>query len=59
MLHHNWENVSCSDSLNNVICNQGSVPPLGVNATTAEDVQATVRFASKNNLRLVIKKYWK
>jgi hypothetical protein len=55
MLHHNWENTSCSSLLNNVACTQGSVPRLGVNATTAEHVQATVRLASANNLRLVVK----
>jgi FAD/FMN-containing dehydrogenase len=34
---------------------QGSVPPLRVNATTAEHVQTTVHLASANNLRLVVK----
>ncbi len=55
MLHHNWENVSCSGLPNNVVCTQGSVPQLGVNVTTVEHVEATVRFASVNNLRLVVK----
>jgi hypothetical protein len=36
-------------------CEQGSVPPIGVDARTVEDVQLTVKFASDNNLRLVIK----
>ncbi|CAF4503761.1 unnamed protein product [Rotaria sp. Silwood2] len=55
MQNHNWENTSCSAYLANVICTQGSVPRLAVNALTAEHVQATVHFASVNNLRLVIK----
>ncbi|CAF0931701.1 unnamed protein product [Rotaria sordida] len=55
MQNHNWENTSCSDDLGNVTCTQGSVPRLAVNATTAEHVQATVRLANTNNLRLVIK----
>jgi len=50
MLHENWENTSYSGSYN-----QGSVPPLGVNATTIEHVQTTIRFASEKNLRLIIK----
>ncbi|CAF3544293.1 unnamed protein product, partial [Rotaria sp. Silwood2] len=54
MQNHNWENTSCSAYLANVICTQGSVPRLAVNALTAEHVQATVHFASVNNLRLVI-----
>ena len=36
-------------------CNQGSVPIIGVNATTPEDVQAAVRFAVQNDLKLVVK----
>lgn len=55
MQNHNWENVTCSSYFGNVTCTQGSVPRLAVNATTAEHVQATIRFASANNLRLVIK----
>ncbi|CAM2726255.1 unnamed protein product [Rotaria socialis] len=55
MQNHNWENTSCSDHLGNVTCTQGSVPRLAVNATTVEHVQATVRFSSAENLRLVIK----
>lgn len=55
MQNHNWENASCSHDRENVICTQGFVPLLGVNATTIEHVQTTVRLASANNLRLVIK----
>ncbi|KAF9458246.1 hypothetical protein BDZ94DRAFT_1284944 [Collybia nuda] len=36
-------------------CTQGSVPEIGVNARTIQDVQATVKFASTHNLRLVVK----
>ncbi|CAF3941543.1 unnamed protein product [Rotaria sordida] len=55
MQNHNWENTSCSEHLENITCTQGSVPRLAVNATTAEHVQATIRLANANNLRLVIK----
>lgn len=55
MLQLNWENSSCLSLLKDVVCSQGTVPRLGVNATTVEHVQATVRFASTRNLRLVIK----
>jgi len=36
-------------------CNQGSVPIIGVNATTPEDVQAIVQFAVQYDLKLVVK----
>ena len=36
-------------------CTQGSVPDIGVDARTADDVIAAVGFAAKYNLRLVIK----
>ncbi|KAL0579412.1 hypothetical protein V5O48_002583 [Marasmius crinis-equi] len=36
-------------------CEQGSVPPIGVDARTVEDIQTAVRFASEHNLRLVVK----
>ncbi|KAF9458247.1 hypothetical protein BDZ94DRAFT_1313486 [Collybia nuda] len=36
-------------------CSQGSIPEIGVDARSVQDVQATVRFASKHNLRLVVK----
>ncbi|CAF0986841.1 unnamed protein product [Didymodactylos carnosus] len=55
MQYFNWENVSCSISNGNSSCNQGSVPVIGVNATWPEHVQATIRYAATNNLRLVIK----
>ncbi|CAF3756681.1 unnamed protein product [Rotaria socialis] len=55
MQNHNWENASCSSHLGSVTCTQGSVPLLGVNATTVEHVLATIRLTSANNLRLVIK----
>ncbi|KDR72544.1 hypothetical protein GALMADRAFT_213094 [Galerina marginata CBS 339.88] len=36
-------------------CEQGSVPPIGVDARSAGDIQAAVKFAKRNNLRLVVK----
>jgi hypothetical protein len=36
-------------------CGQGSVPIIGVDAWTVEDVQAAVKFSNAHNLRLVIK----
>ena len=36
-------------------CQQGSVPAIGVDARTPEDIQEAVRFAGSHNLRLVIK----
>lgn len=38
-----------------VACGQGSVPPVGVDARSVADVQAAVKFAARNNLRLVVK----
>ncbi|CAF3195138.1 unnamed protein product [Rotaria sp. Silwood2] len=55
MQMHNWENSSCSIFVNSSTCNQGSVSVLAVDAMSPEHVQATVRFAAMNNLRLVIK----
>ncbi|KAJ6573868.1 hypothetical protein DFH09DRAFT_1151296 [Mycena vulgaris] len=36
-------------------CFQGRVPPYAVNATTVADIQKTLLFASKHNLRLVVR----
>lgn len=36
-------------------CDQGNVPVIGVDAHLIEDIQAGVVFASRHNLRLVIK----
>ena len=36
-------------------CGQGSVPPIGVDARSASDVQAAVNFAKQHNLKVVIK----
>lgn len=38
-----------------VPCGQGSIPPVGIDARTVQDVQAAIKFASKHHLRLVIK----
>lgn len=55
MQNPNWENSSCSISVNQSTCNQGSVPIFAVNATLPAHVQATIRWVSKYNLRLVMK----
>lgn len=39
----------------NLPCEQGSVPPIGIDARTVDDVQAAVRFAARHNLKFVIK----
>lgn len=38
-----------------VPCTQGNVPPVGVDARSAADVQAAVNFAKQHNLKLVVK----
>jgi len=38
-----------------VPCMQGSVPIIGVDARAVGDIQATVKFAVKHNLRLAVK----
>ena len=62
--HTNWETYTFPNGtiqacyLNSTLgapCQQGSVPVIGVDARTPEDVQAAVKFARKHNLRLVIK----
>ncbi|KAF7348764.1 FAD-binding domain-containing protein [Mycena venus] len=40
---------------NSTTCGQGDVPIYSVEAETVEDVQATVRFATAHDLRLVVK----
>ena len=60
----NWESIGDSNcwlqSLQPLtpevgICNQANVPVYAVAATTASDIQATLAFAVKNNIRVVIK----
>ncbi|KAI0045108.1 FAD-binding domain-containing protein [Auriscalpium vulgare] len=56
----NWEtcgvkNACLVPAANGTTCGQGSVPSYAVHATTAADVQAYVKFATKYNLRIVIK----
>ena len=36
-------------------CTQGSVPPVGVDARSAGDVQAAINFTKQHNLKLVVK----
>ncbi|KAJ7489225.1 hypothetical protein FB451DRAFT_952035, partial [Mycena latifolia] len=40
---------------NATTCGQGDVPIYSVEAEKVEDIQAAVKFASKHNLRLVVK----
>lgn len=35
-------------------CGQGSVPPIGVDARSPEDIQEAIRFAKHHNLKLVV-----
>ena len=42
-------------STTNKVCGQGSVPAYSVHAQTADDVQKYVQFATKNNLKIVVK----
>ncbi|KAF9109612.1 hypothetical protein BGX27_007413 [Mortierella sp. AM989] len=54
----NWEIVGdkgCLGFNQTTPCHQGAVPLYTVNATSIEDVQNAVRFAAKNNIRLVVK----
>ncbi|KAF9969238.1 hypothetical protein BGZ73_008512, partial [Actinomortierella ambigua] len=54
----NWETLKgqgCLGFTRSQECHQGSVSLYTVKAITAADVQETVRFAAKHNIRLVIK----
>ena len=56
--HTNWEVIGdkgCLGFNRTMPCHQGTVPLYTVKATTIEDVQNTVRFAAKHNIRLVVK----
>jgi hypothetical protein len=62
--HTNWETYTFLNGtieacyLNTTLgipCRQGSVPVIGVDARTPEDIQAAVKFVAKHDLRLVIK----
>ncbi|KAF4613051.1 hypothetical protein D9613_010701 [Agrocybe pediades] len=44
-----------SGPMANGTCFQGRVPPNAVNVTNAADVQEAVRFASRHNLRLIVR----
>jgi FAD/FMN-containing dehydrogenase len=43
------------DTTLGIPCGQGSVPPIGVDARSENDVQAAVNFAKQHNLKLVVK----
>jgi FAD/FMN-containing dehydrogenase len=57
----NWEtyeplNQTCYiDSDRSIPCGQGNVPVYGVAVESAEDIAATIKFATTRNLRVVIK----
>ncbi|CUA77016.1 hypothetical protein RSOLAG22IIIB_12495 [Rhizoctonia solani] len=57
----NWETCSATDNCNattiarDQTCSQGRVPNYAVYAETTQDVVEYVRFATKHNLRIVIK----
>jgi hypothetical protein len=36
-------------------CEQGNIPVIGVDARTVSDLQAALKFAKRNNLRVVVK----
>ncbi|EAU82165.2 FAD binding domain-containing protein [Coprinopsis cinerea okayama7 len=38
-----------------MVCGQGSVPPIGVDARNPEDIQAAIEFANEHYLRIVVK----
>ncbi|KIJ61684.1 hypothetical protein HYDPIDRAFT_115467 [Hydnomerulius pinastri MD-312] len=54
-----WQNGTASACYQNVSiglsCEQGSVPVVGVDAREVGDIQAAVKFATSNNLRIVVK----
>jgi hypothetical protein len=62
--HTNWETYTFPNGtiqgcyVNTTLglpCQQGSVPVIGVDARTPQDIVVAVKFAAKHNLRLVIK----
>ncbi|KAG0230213.1 hypothetical protein BGW42_001080 [Actinomortierella wolfii] len=56
--HVNWETFhgqGCLGFNQTQPCLQGAVPVYTVNVSSIADVQATVRFAAKHNIRLVVK----
>ncbi|KAG0304943.1 hypothetical protein BGZ98_004791 [Dissophora globulifera] len=58
LLQTNWETFhgqGCLGTNQSTPCHQGAVPVYTVKATSVADVQQTVRFASKHNIRLAIK----
>ncbi|KAI0045748.1 FAD-binding domain-containing protein [Auriscalpium vulgare] len=60
MNQYNWEQDYAASPpglclQNGTTCSQGMVPVYAVNATSAADIQAGVKFASAHNLRVAIK----
>ncbi|KAG0261731.1 hypothetical protein DFQ27_002786 [Actinomortierella ambigua] len=57
VIQANWETFRGKGCLLNQKgpCHQGAVPVFTVKASSVADVQATVRFASQHNIRLVVK----
>jgi hypothetical protein len=52
---HNDTEACYMDASLGFPCEQGSVPVVGVDARSVNDVQIAVKFAAKHNLRLVVK----
>ncbi|KAF9431819.1 hypothetical protein BGZ76_011660 [Entomortierella beljakovae] len=50
-----FDNQSCLGFNQTLPCYQGAVPLYTVNATGTQDVQSAIKFASKYNIRLVVK----
>ncbi|KAG8761948.1 hypothetical protein FRC12_009258 [Ceratobasidium sp. 428] len=51
-----WESPGCDiESPRNVTCDQGFIPTYSVAAAGADDISKAVKFASKNNVKLVVK----
>ncbi|KAI0073141.1 FAD-binding domain-containing protein [Panus rudis PR-1116 ss-1] len=55
-IHKNGSIEACYGNVTlGLPCQQGSVPVLGVDARSLEDIQTAVKFAGEHNLKLVIK----
>ncbi|KAG8711699.1 hypothetical protein FRC08_015569 [Ceratobasidium sp. 394] len=51
-----WESPGCDiDTPRNVTCEQGLVPTYSVAAVGADDISKAIKFASKHNVKLVVK----
>ena len=55
IFHNNTISACYLNTTLGIPCGQGSVPPIGVDARSASDVQAAVNFATQHNLKLTVK----